>query len=318
MGYAYAADSLIGFLSYTHIAIHTALGFLVLACGVLFRLRDRGFTGIVMSDTPGGAMARHLLPAVIAVPVVFGWLRVMGERAGLYGDEFGVALMVTASIVTLVIVVGWSASTLDKADAERKRAEEALRRAGEYNRSLLEASLDPLVTIGPDGTVTDVNAATESVTGYSQGGARRDGFLGLLHGSGEGPRGVPAGVPGGRRAGLRADGPAAGREHDSGPVQRLGVPGRFGKGRRGVRGRAGRHGAEAGGRGAEAPGGGAGPFQRGTGKIRLRGLPRPAGAPADDLRASPSCWRGDTRGSSVPRPTNSSATWWTGRTGCSG
>ena len=168
MGYAYAADSLIGFLSYTHIAIHTALGFLVLACGVLFRLRDRGFTGIVMSDTPGGAMARHLLPAVIAAPVVFGWLRVMGERAGLYGDEFGVALMVTASIVTLVIVVGWSASTLNKADAERKRAEEALRRAGEYNRSLLEASLDPLVTIGPDGTVTDVNAATEGVTGYSR------------------------------------------------------------------------------------------------------------------------------------------------------
>jgi len=168
MGYAYAADSLVGFLSYTHIAIHTAAAFLVLACGVLFSLRDRGVTGIVMSNTPGGAMARHLLPPVIVVPVVFGWLRVLGERAGLYGEEFGVALMVTTSIVTLVIVVGWSASTLNKADDERKRAEEALRRAGEYNRSLLEASLDPLVTIGPDGTVTDVNAATEGVTGYSR------------------------------------------------------------------------------------------------------------------------------------------------------
>src|SRR5271157_5726531 len=49
---------------------------------------------------------------------------------------------------------------------ERKRAEEALRRASTYNRRLLEASLDPLVTIGPDGKITDVNEATEAATGY--------------------------------------------------------------------------------------------------------------------------------------------------------
>jgi PAS domain S-box-containing protein len=48
---------------------------------------------------------------------------------------------------------------------ERKQAEEALRLASAYNRSLIEASLDPLVTIGPDGKITDVNAATEQVTG---------------------------------------------------------------------------------------------------------------------------------------------------------
>ncbi len=34
-----------------------------------------------------------------------------------------------------------------------------------YARSLIEASLDPLVTIGLDGRITDVNAATEAVTG---------------------------------------------------------------------------------------------------------------------------------------------------------
>jgi PAS domain S-box-containing protein len=37
-----------------------------------------------------------------------------------------------------------------------------------YNRSLLEASLDPLVAIGPDGKITDVNAATEAITGCSR------------------------------------------------------------------------------------------------------------------------------------------------------
>jgi PAS domain S-box-containing protein len=51
---------------------------------------------------------------------------------------------------------------------EQKRAEEATRQASAYNRSLLEASLDPLVTIGRDGTLTDVNRAAETVTGYSR------------------------------------------------------------------------------------------------------------------------------------------------------
>jgi PAS domain S-box-containing protein len=51
---------------------------------------------------------------------------------------------------------------------ERKKAEEALRLSNIYNRSLIEASLDPLVTIGPDGKITDVNKATELITGYSR------------------------------------------------------------------------------------------------------------------------------------------------------
>ncbi|MDY9927074.1 PAS domain S-box protein [Methanosarcina sp.] len=51
---------------------------------------------------------------------------------------------------------------------QRKRSEEALRFSNIYNRSLIEASLDPLVTIGHDGKITDVNGATEQVTGYSR------------------------------------------------------------------------------------------------------------------------------------------------------
>ena len=51
---------------------------------------------------------------------------------------------------------------------ERHLAAEAVRRASAYNRSLLEASLDPLVTINPQGRITDVNNATEKVTGYSR------------------------------------------------------------------------------------------------------------------------------------------------------
>jgi PAS domain S-box-containing protein len=59
-------------------------------------------------------------------------------------------------------------STIGRDITENKKAEEALRSSNLYNRSLIEASLDPLVTIGHDGKITDVNNATVQVTGYSR------------------------------------------------------------------------------------------------------------------------------------------------------
>ncbi|MRR16253.1 MAG: PAS domain S-box protein [Deltaproteobacteria bacterium] len=46
-----------------------------------------------------------------------------------------------------------------------KKAEEEVRAASLYARSLIEASIDPLVTISPGGKITDVNRATEDITG---------------------------------------------------------------------------------------------------------------------------------------------------------
>jgi PAS domain S-box-containing protein len=46
--------------------------------------------------------------------------------------------------------------------------EEQLRAASLYTRSLIEASLDPLVTINAKGKITDVNKATEEITGNSR------------------------------------------------------------------------------------------------------------------------------------------------------
>ena len=53
-------------------------------------------------------------------------------------------------------------------DTKRREAEEQVRRASLYTRSLIEASPDPLVTISPQGKITDVNVATETVTGLSR------------------------------------------------------------------------------------------------------------------------------------------------------
>ena len=60
------------------------------------------------------------------------------------------------------------ASTIARDITEKKKIEKKLRNASLYVRNLIEASLDPLVTISPDGKITDVNKGTELVTGVSR------------------------------------------------------------------------------------------------------------------------------------------------------
>jgi len=50
----------------------------------------------------------------------------------------------------------------------RQMAQEELQAASLYSRTLIEASLDPLVTISSGGKVMDVNKATEEITGVSR------------------------------------------------------------------------------------------------------------------------------------------------------
>ena len=51
-------------------------------------------------------------------------------------------------------------------DEKEKRANEL--RIANYARSLIEASLDPLVTISPEGKITDMNEATVNITGIDR------------------------------------------------------------------------------------------------------------------------------------------------------
>ena len=88
------------------------------------------------------------------------------KRISKDGREIDISLTLSPIIDQLGKLSG--ISTIARDISESKKAEEKIKLASKYNRSLIEASLDPLVTIGPDGKITDVNSSTESVTGYSR------------------------------------------------------------------------------------------------------------------------------------------------------
>jgi PAS domain S-box-containing protein len=93
------------------------------------------------------------------------------QRVRKDGSRFAASVVVTRRDDTSGHPIGFLLMSNDI--SEKKQAEEQLRDASQYARSLIEASLDPLVTISPDGKITDVNEATIRVTG-----ADRDQLVG--------------------------------------------------------------------------------------------------------------------------------------------
>ncbi|HUF36027.1 MAG TPA: PAS domain-containing protein [Gemmatimonadales bacterium] len=127
VGYAYDSRVLYGVASFIPMALNTALGLLILAAGVLCARPRAGLPTLFAEPGPGSLLARRLLPAALAVPLVLGWLHLRGEAAGLYDAAAGTALLVTATTLVIVSLIYRSAVRLNQADLARSQAEVHLR-----------------------------------------------------------------------------------------------------------------------------------------------------------------------------------------------
>ena len=70
-----------------------------------------------------------------------------------------------AAFLITAITVGHLSARAKRRALRAEAGQRDARVESAYHRGLIEASLDPLVTIGTDGKITDANAATEAITG---------------------------------------------------------------------------------------------------------------------------------------------------------
>ena len=140
IGYAYDVQALYKVGPYASVALHTAVAFLILSLGILHARPDRGLIRKFTSVGPGGTLLRRMLPAAVIVPFLVGWLRLLGETAGLYSSHFGVALFATSNIVVFVFLLVWTTHSVEAIDAIRRRAETALRESEQRLMAILDGT----------------------------------------------------------------------------------------------------------------------------------------------------------------------------------
>lgn len=136
VSYAYDIEALFQVNPYSTMAMHTAATITIVSMGILYARHDFEVMGPIRSPRLGGLAARTLLPAGVCIPLVIGWIGLQGRHLGLYHIEFGLAMHTVSTIIAFVVLVWYSARTLNHADEERDQAQKAerdLRRMSELD-----------------------------------------------------------------------------------------------------------------------------------------------------------------------------------------
>jgi PAS domain S-box-containing protein len=129
VGYLYGASELYAVAKWTGIAWPTALMFVTLSLGALCARPAGGLMARVTADDSGGVIARALLAPMLLLPLVFGWLRLIGERRGWFDASMGTALMMLLFVVTFTSLVLFASTRVSEASAAQRASEQALRRS---------------------------------------------------------------------------------------------------------------------------------------------------------------------------------------------
>jgi protein-histidine pros-kinase len=158
VGHLYDVSDLYRAAPFVGMAVNTALAVLLLTVAIAASRPERGLAALLVDLGVAGRTTRRLLPAALGAPILVGWLRLEGQRAGWYGTEFGLAIMVLGSSGLLIGLV-WSNGIVLQRTARSERGESKF-------RALLESAPDAIVIVGADGRITIVNSQAEAIFGY--------------------------------------------------------------------------------------------------------------------------------------------------------
>ncbi len=151
-----------------------ALGATLASClfsiGILALDEDHGLIAALQRPGVNGTLARRLLPAAVIAPFLLGFVRLYGQQQGLYGTEFGLAILTTSTVTILVVLIWFNADSLFHMEA---REAETARLLAQQNQdlarqaSLIDHSHDAIFTMDSGRHIRSWNRGAQELYGYT-------------------------------------------------------------------------------------------------------------------------------------------------------
>lgn len=160
-GYLYGAERLFSQPYFTVIALQTATFVVAVSVGCIAAVPEQAPTRWLLDEGATGAVARRAVPLVIFIPFFAGWLRLYGERQGLYDTSFGTAGLVLVLIILLLALLSWMLRTVSMHESTMRETERRV-------TATLESITDGFVTIDRDWRYRFVNVEAAQLLQRSQ------------------------------------------------------------------------------------------------------------------------------------------------------
>lgn len=159
IGYLFGADQLFVLPRATGIARQTSTILAALGVCTAAAIPEHGLAAALLRRDAGGQVLRRLILAVVAAPVLLGWLQNWGRSSDLYDARFGAALRTLCEIGLLLALVWWTTNGLS-------RHSQAARMAHSRLGTIVDWSSDAIVSTSLDGVIETWNAGAEQMFGY--------------------------------------------------------------------------------------------------------------------------------------------------------
>jgi hypothetical protein len=114
LGYLYGRDSAYRVEGVSTIALSTAIVFLLLSVSLFLCNIMEGIPKLFASILDGSTLLRRVSFFMLVFPPFLGYLRIIGEKKGLYSTEFGIELHTIVFTLVIFILVYFYANLLNK------------------------------------------------------------------------------------------------------------------------------------------------------------------------------------------------------------
>ena len=168
IGHIYGIAIFYGVNSFTGMAIHTAVGLILLALAFLGTYPTKGWMRVITRQEAGGVMARWLLPLVIIIPPALGAIFWVLFQGNVYYLELIVALRIILEMLIFGTIIWWFARKLNKSDRQKQNYYQQLLEAESRFQAIFDQTFQFTGLLKPDGTILEANQTALDFAGISK------------------------------------------------------------------------------------------------------------------------------------------------------
>lgn len=168
LGYLYGRDSAYRVAGVSTIALNTAILFLLLSIALFFCNAKHGIPKLFASILEGSSLLRRVSFFMLAFPPFLGYLRILGEKKGLYSTEFGIELHTITFTLVIFVLVYFYANLLNKKQEASLLLEAQLAESESKFRKLVGSLREGVASIDYQGRVVYCNPSYCQILGYTE------------------------------------------------------------------------------------------------------------------------------------------------------